>query len=207
MSLQHAHPVFARVYERFSVREEERGQSGNRERMLAGLRGRVVEVGAGNGLNFAHYPAEVTEVVAVEPEPYLRDRAAERAAACPVGVTVVDGEADALPLADGSADAVVTSLVLCSVPSQASALAEARRVLRPGGELRFYEHVVSRRPVKAAVQRGATRLFWRRMAAGCHLDRDTGPAIEAAGFVIERCERVPFAGIAHILGVARAPSG
>ncbi len=203
----HRHPLFARVYERFSVREEARGQADNRIRMLAGLTGLVVEVGSGNGLNFAHYPDGVTRVVAVEPEPYLRERAAGRAATATVSIELVDGTAEALPLADGEADAVVTSLVLCSVPDQAAALAEARRVLRPGGELRFYEHVVSHRPAKAAVQRALTRTVWSRVAGGCHLDRDTGRAIADAGFVVESSDRVPYHGLAHLLGVARAPGG
>lgn len=203
----HQHPVFARVYERFSVREERHGQAEHRERLLAGLTGRVVEVGAGNGLNFAHYPEGVTEVVAVEPEPYLRERATERAASAQVAVRVVDGTADALPLADGEADAVVTSLVLCSVPDQASALAEARRVLRPGGELRFYEHVVSHKPAKAAFQRVFTKTVWKRISGGCHMDRDTGRAIADAGFEIEELDRIPFQGLAHLLGIARAPDG
>jgi len=203
----HQHPLFARVYERFSVRGEAHGQADNRRRLLAGLHGKVVEVGAGNGLNFAHYPSAVDEVVAVEPEPFLRERARERAAGAAVAVRVVDGTAEALPLADGEADAVVTSLVLCSVADQAVALAEARRVLRPGVELRFYEHVVSRRPAKAAVQRVLTRTVWSHIAAGCHLDRDTGAAIAAAGFTVESSERVPYQGLAHLLGVARAPGG
>ncbi|MFL5843268.1 MAG: class I SAM-dependent methyltransferase [Solirubrobacteraceae bacterium] len=195
----HQHPLFARVYERFSVREEARGQAENRKRTLAGLSGRVVEVGAGNGLNFEHYPDTVTEVVAVEPEPYLRERATERATE---RIAVVDGTADALPVEDGSVDAVVFSLVLCSVPSQASALAEARRVLRPSGELRFYEHVISHRRGKAAFQRAFTATLWKRMAAGCHMDRDTGTAIAAAGFEITDLDRVPYQGLAHILGRA-----
>lgn len=197
------HPLFARVYERFSAGAERRGQTELRERLLAGLTGRVVEVGAGNGLNFAHYPAEVAEVLAVEPEPYLRARAQERAATATATVRVLDGHAEALPLSDGEADAVVVSLVLCSVPDQARALAEARRVLRPGGELRFYEHVVSRRPAKAAVQRALTATVWSRVAGGCHLDRETGRAIADAGFAVEELDRVPFQGLAHILGVAR----
>jgi ubiquinone/menaquinone biosynthesis C-methylase UbiE len=203
----HAHPVFARLYEWLSPSAERRGQDENRKRMLAGLAGRVVEVGAGNGLTFEHYPATVTEVVAVEPEPYLRERARERAAGAPVPVTVVDGHADALPLADGSVDAAVTSLVLCSVPDQATALAEVRRVLKPGGELRFYEHVISRRRGKAAFQRVFTRTVWKRISGGCHMDRDTGAAIEAAGFSVEQLDRVPVQGLAHILGVARARGG
>lgn len=205
--MSHAHPIFARVYERFAPAAERRGQDEYRRRMLAGLSGRVVEVGAGNGMNFRHYPATVSEVVAVEPEPFLRARAAERAAGAPVRVTVVAGDADGLPLEDGSADAAVASLVLCSVPDQSRALAEMRRVLRPGGELRFYEHVISRRPGKAAFQRAFTHTLWKRMAGGCHMDRDTEAAIRAAGFEVEQVERVPFQGLAHALGVARAPAG
>jgi ubiquinone/menaquinone biosynthesis C-methylase UbiE len=203
----HAHPVFARLYEWLSPPAEKRGQGENRDRMLAGLSGRVVEIGAGNGLNFEHYPAAVTEVVAVEPEPFLRERAQERAAAAPVPVTVVDGHADALPLEDGSVDAAVTSLVLCSVPDQSSALAEVRRVLKPGGELRFYEHVISEKRGKAAFQRAFTATLWPRISGGCHMDRATGGAIEAAGFSVESKDTVMFQGLDHILGVARAPGG
>ena len=108
--------------------------------MLAGVRGQVVEVGPGNGINFAHYPPDVAEFIAVEPEPYLRAQAQDVAATAPIPIRVVDGLADALGLATGSADAIVISGVLCSVPDQLAALAEFRRVLRPGGELRFYEH-------------------------------------------------------------------
>lgn len=167
----------------------------------------MVEVGAGNGLNFAHYPEGVTEVLAVEPEPFLRDRAVERAAAAAVPIRVVDGTAEALPLGDGEADAVVTSLVLCSVPDQAAALAEVRRVLVGGGELRFYEHVISHKPGKAAFQRAFTQTIWKRIAGGCHMDRDTGRAITAAGFEVEQSERIPHQGLAHLLGSARAPGG
>src|SRR6185503_8191601 len=100
-------------------------------------------IGAGNGINFANYPPEVTEVVAVEPEAYLRDKAMQAAATAPVEVTVLNGLADALPFEDGSIDAAVTSLVLCSVPDQSRALSEIARVLKPGGRLRFYEHVLA----------------------------------------------------------------
>ena len=101
------HPVFARVYQRFAATAEKAGGAGHRDRLLAGLSGRVVEVGAGNGLNFSHYPATVTEVVAVEPEPFLRTKATEAAAHAGVRVTVVDGTADAIPLPDASVDAGV----------------------------------------------------------------------------------------------------
>src|SRR6184192_3710117 len=121
--------------------------------MLEGLAGRVLEVGAGNGLNFVHYPDTVTEVVAIEPEPFLRARAEEAANLTTVPIRVVDGVAGRLPVDDQSMDAAVASLVLCSVPDQAAALAELRRVIRPGGQLRFYEHVHSdRQPLRTILE-------------------------------------------------------
>lgn len=202
------HPLFARFYERFAAGAEKRGQAELRARALSGLSGRVLEIGAGNGLNFAHYPATVTEVVAVEPEPFLRERATERAAAAPVTVTVVEGEADRIPLPDDSVDAAVASLVLCSVPDQARALGELKRVMKPGAELRVYEHVISHKPGKAAFQRVFTKTVWKRIAGGCHMDRDTTAALTAAGFEgAESLDRVPFQGLAHLLGVVRAPGG
>ena len=135
------HPLFARAFARAAPRMEEAGVAAHRRELLDGVRGRVIEVGAGTGASFAHYPATVDEVVAVEPEPYLRARALEAAAAAPVGVTVVAATAEELPFADGSFDVGVASLVLCSVRDPGAALAELHRVLRGGGELRFYEHV------------------------------------------------------------------
>ena len=205
------HPLFARVYARISHAAEGRGQTAYRQRLLEGLRGRVIEVGAGNGLNFAHYPPEVSEVVAVEPEGHLRSLAEDAAARAHVTVTVIDGTASRLPLDDASCDAAVASLVLCTVPDQAAALAELRRVLRSGGELRFYEHVLSRDRRIARLQRAADATFWPRVAGGCHAARDTGAAIAAAGFAVEREERFPFRpsalmpAVPHILGVARNP--
>jgi ubiquinone/menaquinone biosynthesis C-methylase UbiE len=204
-------PLFARLYTRLSAKGEERGAGDHRERLLAGLSGRVVEVGAGNGLNFTHYPSGVSEVVAVEPEPYLRARAEEAGRQVQVAVSVIDGVADALPLADASVDVGVASLVLCTVPDQARALAELRRVIRPGGELRFYEHVASDRPAARAVERALDATLWPRVGGGCHLARDTQAAIEGAGFEIASCERFAFGPgggpvrIAHILGVAKRP--
>lgn len=204
------HPIFARVYERLS-RFMERDIGERRSELLAGLAGRVVEVGAGNGMNFAHYPPSVEEVVALEPEPYLRDKAEQAARSASVRVTVGDALAYPLPLEDASVDAAVASLVLCTVPEQASALAELRRVLKPGGELRFMEHVRARHPRKAAVQSRLDRSgIWPRVAGGCHCSRDTVGAIETAGFAIERVDRFnlgPRWGLTnpHVLGVARAP--
>jgi SAM-dependent methyltransferase len=203
------HPGFARLYVRMAKTAEERGATEHRRRLLEGLRGRVLEVGAGHGLNFVHYPPEVDEVVAIEPEPTLRARAAEAAAGAPVPVRVEPGVADPLRFDDGSFDAAVVSLVLCSVPDQDRALAELRRVIRPGGELRFYEHVIARRQPKRLLLQAADRSgIWPLIAGGCHPARDTGAAIERAGFAIRRSERFPFAAsmfepaIPHILGTA-----
>ena len=203
------HPIFARMYQRIAAAAEQAGAAEHRDRLLAGLAGRVVELGAGNGMNFGHYPTTVTEVVAVEPESYLRARATEAAAAAPVPIHVVDGLADSLPAEDASFDAGVASLVLCSVPDQASALAELRRVIRPGGELRFYEHV---RAHDADAARGQDRTdrYWPRFSGGCHPNRDTPAAIEAAGFEVEHIDRFKFRPVfflkaiePHVIGRAR----
>jgi ubiquinone/menaquinone biosynthesis C-methylase UbiE len=208
----HSHPVFARVYERVAEIGERRGGAEHRQRLLSGLSGRVVEVGAGSGANFAHYPTTVAEVIAVEPERYLCERAKQAAAQSPVPVSVSDGGADRLPGEDGSFDEGVCALVLCTVPDQQRALAELFRVIRPGGELRFYEHVVGHGKFESRFQRLADATFWPHVAGGCHLARDTTSAIEQAGFVIETCERFPFSPAPflppdpHILGTARRPT-
>jgi ubiquinone/menaquinone biosynthesis C-methylase UbiE len=190
-------------------REDKAGNADNRRELLAGLKGAVVEIGAGIGSNFEHYPQTVTEVVAIEPEPYLRERATQAATVAPVPVRVVDGVADELPLEDSSVDAGVASLVLCSVPDQATALAELHRVIRPGGELRFYEHVASNRRRNRRVQRVLDATVYPHMLGGCHLTRDTRGAIEDAGFILQRSRRFPFPpgrfGLPHILGSARRP--
>jgi ubiquinone/menaquinone biosynthesis C-methylase UbiE len=205
------HPVFARMYARMADEFEAKGAAEHRDEALRGLTGRVVEVGAGTGANFGHYPASVTEVVAVEPEPYLRDIAARAATTAPVPATVVDGVADRLPLDDASCDAGVASLVLCTVPDPAAALAELRRVIRPGGELRFFEHVRAESPGFARFQR-IVDVAWPRLGGGCHTSRDTVAAIEGAGFDVETMRRFAFrpslvvAPVApHVIGVARRP--
>jgi ubiquinone/menaquinone biosynthesis C-methylase UbiE len=202
------HPIFARVYARISPAMDAQGAAGHRRALLAGLAGRVLEVGAGNGLNFAHYPSAVTEVLAVEPEPYLRGLAQAAAGQAPVPVRVVDGTADALPAPDAGMDAAVASLVLCSVPDQAHALAELHRVLRPGGELRFFEHVQAETAGLARVQRLAD-LVWPTLLGGCHTSRDTLAAVTAAGFQITSVRRfrfpdgrLPQPAAPHVLGVA-----
>ena len=200
------HPLFARFFDRFAAKDEERGQAELRRELLDGLSGRVVEVGAGNGLNFPHYPASVDEVVAVEPEAYLRERAEGAARTAPVPIQVTGGLAGALPLEDTSFDAAVVSGVLCSVPDQEAALADLRRVLRPGGELRFYEHVRARGSFRARSQ-DAADLVWPRLMGGCHPNRDTLAAIERAGFRVERCRGFRFPPSARISPSLRRGSG
>ncbi|GAA1993109.1 hypothetical protein GCM10009838_66350 [Catenulispora subtropica] len=146
------------------------GALAHRRQLVAGLGGRVVEIGAGHGPNFALHPREVAEVLAVEPEATMRAAAAP---AAPVPVRVVAGHAGSIPVPDGGADAMVSSLVLCSVlPDQGEALAEIVRVLRPGGELRFYEHVRSTGAVGGRLQDALTPL-WRRVTGNCHPNRAT----------------------------------
>ncbi len=203
--------MFARLWSLMS-RHEPAEIRRHRDELLAGLSGRVIEVGAGAGSNFVHYPATVEQVVAVEPEPYLRERARIEAASATVAVEVVDGVAGSLPVEDRSFDAAVACLVLCTVPDQAGALAELRRVLRPGGELRFYEHVRSTRPAVALSQRAVDRVFWPRAFGGCHTARDTLAAIAAAGFEVEQQRRmwvnpvpIAFPVAPHAIGRARLP--
>jgi ubiquinone/menaquinone biosynthesis C-methylase UbiE len=182
-----------------------------RDELLAGLSGRVVEVGAGNGANFRHYPRTVEEVVAVEPEPYLREKAQGAARDAPVPVRVVEGIADRLPVESHSVDAAISSLVLCTIPDAQGALAEMRRALRPGGELRFLEHVRSDEPRKARMQHMSDRSgIWPLLGGGCHCSRDTVASIEAAGYSIERIDSFSLGPSwwitnPHVLGAARAP--
>lgn len=205
-----ARPRFARMYLRSAASAEERGATDHRRRLLEGLNGTVVELGAGHGLNFPLYPPEVAEVIAIEPEPTLRRQAEAAAKSATVPIRVLTGVADELPLEDASADAAVASLVLCSVPDQQTALAEIQRVLRPEGELRFYEHVVPRcQPKRLLLQVIDRSGLWPTIAGGCHPARDTTEAIVQAGFDIEEIERFGFSAqrfeplIPHILGTAR----
>jgi SAM-dependent methyltransferase len=210
MTITVRHPLCARLYARQAERAEGLGLAQRRRRLLEGLSGRVLEIGAGTGTNLAHYPPAVDEVVALEPEPYLRQRLAAAAERVPVDVAVIDAAAEALPFADGGFDAAVSCLVLCSIADPVRALAELRRVLRPGGELRFLEHVASPQPARRRFQRAADATLWPLLSGGCHLGRDTTRLIADAGFAIERCERFAF-GIppldppkTHALGVAGA---
>jgi SAM-dependent methyltransferase len=201
---------FARYLERRELRSPDPEARNLRRRLLAGLRGRVIEVGAGDGRSFEHYPDGVTKLLAVEPDPTARVAAAERALQARVPVEIVDGLADALPAGDAEFDVAVVMGVLCSVPDPAAALRELRRALAPGGELRFWEHVRSERTLFRIVQRTGDALFWTRALGGCRTTRDTEAAIRAAGFRIDELERgfhsssiLTITSAPYVLGVAR----
>lgn len=201
---------FGRSFARVGPRMDARGAAEHRRRLLAAARGVVVEIGAGYGATFPFYPAAVTGVLALEPDPTLRALALAAASKAPVPVTVTDGVAEALPAPDASIDVVVSSLVLCSVADQSVALAEVVRVLRPGGLLLFYEHVRSSHRVLGAAEDLLTPL-WSRLAGGCHPNRDTEAMIAGAGLTVRALERFGFSALpgnprlAHILGVAGKP--
>lgn len=201
---------FGRSYARVGPRMDARGATDHRRRLVAAAHGVVVEIGAGYGATFPFYPAAVTGVLAIEPDPVLRELARAAAGRARVPVTVEDGVAESLLAADASVDVVVSSLVLCSVADQSVVLAEMARVLRPGGLLLFYEHVRSAHPVLAAAEDLVTPL-WSRMAGGCHPNRDTPAAIAGAGFTVQDLERFGFSvlpgnpRLAHVLGLASKP--
>jgi SAM-dependent methyltransferase len=203
---------FARYLEQTETRHPDPVARDLRRQLLAGVRGRVLEVGCGDGRNFEHYPRAVSRVLAVEPDPNAREVAAERTAEARVPIEVVEGVASPLPAEDASFDAAVLVWVLCSVPDPAAALQELRRVLVPGGELRFYEHIRSGNAAFRALQRAGDRLFWTRALGGCVTTRDSVRAIEEAGFELAALDRgfhsstvLTITSAPYAVGVARNP--
>jgi SAM-dependent methyltransferase len=205
--------LMAALYDRFMRGSEEARLAAWRAELVGSLAGSVIEVGAGTGSNLAHYPDAVTRLALTEPDAAMRRRLQGKLAALGArrggGVTEVhDARLPRLPFSTGEFDAAVTTLVLCSVREQAPALAELRRVVRPGGTLVFVEHVASER---AAPRRWQERLdpLWSRVSGHCHLNRDTARAVAEAGFVIESLTREEHDGLAASLvpmvrGTARA---
>lgn len=184
-------PFFAKLWTFLSKHETEEIQRLRTEN-LAGLSGRVLEVGAGTGTNFAFYPATVTEVVAVEPEVRLAPQAREAAGRAPVPVTVSAGTVEKyLSGAESKPfDAVVCSLVLCSIDDPDAVLRQLFSLVKPGGELRFLEHVGSG-GLRGRLQKVADATVWPRMMGNCHTHRDTEASIVGAGFQVDQVRSEP----------------
>lgn len=203
-------PFFARVWPFVANHEAEAIRVLRREN-LAGVSGRVLEVGAGIGTNFPHYPASVDEVIAVEPEPRLAARARAAADAAPARV-IVSGETAESLSAGEPFDAVVCSLVLCSVRDPGAVLRRLYSLLRPGGELRYLEHIASA-GARGRFQRFVDATLWPRLFGNCHTHRDTERSILDAGFEVDTSRRewtlpvwAPMPVSELLLGRARRPA-
>ena len=201
----------AMIYDRFMDATEEACLRRWRGELLADLEGDVLELGAGTGANLPHHPRDLSRLVLTEPDKHMRRQLEARARERRPDAEVTPASASALPFADASFDAVVSTLVLCSVPELDTTLREVWRVLKPGGRFLFLEHVA------AAPGTGRRRLqrvvdpLWRRVADGCRLTRDTERAMLDAGFTLERIERESMRKAMAIVrpsirGVARRPA-
>ena len=186
---------FSALYDRCFKAAEEAGLREMRRDVLAGARGRVLEIGAGTGLNLALYPEQgVDSLTLSEPDPHMVRQLRERIGESGREAELIQAPADNLPFADDSFDTVTVTLVLCTVPDQPAALREIRRVLEPGGRLLFLEHVRAEDPGLAGWQDRLEKP-WRFLGDGCHCNRDTVAAIAASRFEIDELEhdRLPKA--------------
>jgi ubiquinone/menaquinone biosynthesis C-methylase UbiE len=182
--------LMSALYDRFMRQSEQACLERWRAELLHELSGSVLEIGAGTGATFAHYPDAVTRLVLCEPDAHMRRRLQARCAALGgARAEVADCPAQALRWPAGSFDAVVSSLVLCSVPDQQAALREVARVLKPGGRLVFLEHVAAENNPRRLVWQNRIEPVWKHLMDNCHLTRRTEAAIAAAGFRIERIQR------------------
>ena len=199
----------ALIYEPFLWLGERRGMAERRRRALSEARGRVLEIGAGTGLNLPHYPARLERLVLAEPEPHMADRLERRVREEGRDAEVARAPAEALPFEESSFDAVVSTMVLCTVPEPAAAIAEIRRVLAPGGSLVFVEHVRSDDPRLARWQ-DRLRGPWESFADGCVCNRPTIDLLSESGFDVSVSERGTWRGmppIVHPLVAGRAVRG
>ena len=189
--------ILALVYDPFLWLGEIAGMRRRRSTLLRGARGRIVEIGAGTGLNIAHYPDGIAELVLIEPEPEMRRQLARRLQRHGRAARIVDAPAERLPLADASVDTVVSTLVLCTVNDPERALREIARVLRPDGQLLFIEHVRAGSRFLAACQDSLLQP-WRRFAGGCICNRPTLELMRACGFAVA-ADRVVWRGMPPIV--------
>lgn len=191
--------IFAALYEPFLWTGERTTLRRLRNLQLSRAYGRTLEIGAGTGLNLVHYPADLDELVLVEPDASMRAHLARAVASSDLPlVQVLDGAAEQLPFPDGSLDTVISTLVLCTVDAPVLALREISRVLRPGGQLIFIEHVRSATPAAAHRQDLLARP-WRQFARGCRCNQDTEQLISASGLVLGPVQRASWRGMPGIV--------
>lgn len=196
------HRIFARVWDWMS-RHEGKRERRFRQEVMAGAKGSVLEVGYGVGSNWPFLPPDV-EYTGIEPDKYMRERA-RRHALERDGFRALAGDAQALEFPEASFDTVVGTLVFCTIPDADAALAEVLRVLKPGGEFRFWEHVRARGGAGARAQDLLTPI-WKQLGGGCHPNRDTLAAIRRAGFEVTSVREVKIGPLPAIVGVARRPA-
>jgi ubiquinone/menaquinone biosynthesis C-methylase UbiE len=190
----HRHPIVAAIYDRCCAAQERAFLADLRRDLIARVGGTVIEVGAGTGLNLAHYrSAGMRRLHLLEPDPYMRRRAETRAASSELPIDFGEATAEDLPFPAASADTIVSTLVFCSVDDPFRAAKEVHRVLKPQGIFLFIEHVRSEEPWRARLQDWIAPA-WRRLAANCHVDRRTLTTFGAAGFDVEEIRRVPGGG-------------
>lgn len=174
------HKWFAAIYDKLLASEEKKFLGAIRAEMLKDVSGEVLEIGAGTGANFQYY-SNGAHVVAIEPDPYMLERARKRAADATADIELRQDTAEELPFPDASFDFVIDTLVLCSVRDPRKVLAEIKRVLKVGGELRLYEHVRYKNPI-GALSQDIISPVWQWFGAGCHPNRDTERLVREAGF-------------------------
>lgn len=205
------HRWFAAIYDKMLASEEKKFLGAIRQEMLKDLTGEVLEIGAGTGANFKYYP-KAAHVTATEPDPYMLERAKRKATEAEAAITVQQVAAENLPFPDSSFDFVIDTLVLCSVNNPRKVLAELKRVLKPGGQLRLYEHVRYKNPI-GALSQDLISPVWQWFGAGCHPNRNTERNLRDAGFELSdvriRKELPPIPPMVftrpHLQAVARHP--
>jgi SAM-dependent methyltransferase len=188
------HPIFSAIYDRLLASSEHAGLAEMRKSVLERASGRTLELGAGTGANAAHYPAAVTEAVLTEPDPHMARRLRDRLASEPPGFAyeVVETGAEQLPFDDDSFDAVISTLVLCTVDDPARVAAEVARVLRPDGSLLLLEHVRDPDDGRLGGWQDRLQAPWGWFSGGCNPNRDTAATLAAAGFDVSDLEPAEF---------------
>jgi ubiquinone/menaquinone biosynthesis C-methylase UbiE len=194
--------IFSRLYDPVMELPENLGLQQLHWEAFQGVKGRVLELGIGTGRNIPLYPATVAHLVGIDPDQAMLDQAAERARKVSLQVDLIAASAEDLPFEENSFDAVVATLVFCTIPDPVRALQEVRRVLKPDGGFHLLEHVKLKRQPIAWIQEKATPV-WKYLAGGCHLDRNTLAMLQGVGFEVERIN--PYLGGLFLDISARAP--